>query len=312
MTDPPPAGSLSRVAWGTLGVTVLVSVWGAFVRATGSGAGCGSHWPLCDGAVVPRGESVEMLIEYSHRVTSGLALLAVVSLWILVVRAPWTSRFARRAALASMIFIGIEAAIGAALVLLELVADNASAARAFVMGGHLINTFALVGALTLTAWDLRASSHQRTPARALTWGPAGWAFLACTVAFFLTNVAGAVAALGDTLFPVISLSEAFDQELSAAASLLVRLRVLHPALAVATALGILATIRKYGATPDHRSVPLSRTLVTLLAVQIVAGGVNVLLLAPVWLQLLHLFLANGVWIAFVLLGASRLRPAALA
>ncbi len=44
----------SRYAWGVLLWNVLVALWGAYVRATGSGAGCGSHWPTCNGEILPR------------------------------------------------------------------------------------------------------------------------------------------------------------------------------------------------------------------------------------------------------------------
>src|SRR5262245_62215656 len=71
-----------RFAWLTLGITIVVIVWGAVVRATGSGAGCGSHWPLCNGVVVPRSPSMATLIELGHRLTSGLALLLVLGLVI--------------------------------------------------------------------------------------------------------------------------------------------------------------------------------------------------------------------------------------
>ena len=75
---------LARFAWFVLAWNVVVILWGAYVRATGSGAGCGAHWPLCNGEVVPRAPTAAMLIEFSHRLSSGLALVAVIVLavWI--------------------------------------------------------------------------------------------------------------------------------------------------------------------------------------------------------------------------------------
>src|ERR671912_761132 len=71
---------LARFAWGVLSYNVAVIAWGAYVRATGSGAGCGEHWPLCNGTVIPRAPEIATIVEFSHRLTSGLALLAVVGL----------------------------------------------------------------------------------------------------------------------------------------------------------------------------------------------------------------------------------------
>jgi heme A synthase len=150
----------ARYAWFVLGYNLLVIMWGAYVRASGSGAGCGNHWPLCRGAVIPRSPALETLVEISHRFTSGLSLIFVIGLVF------WSfQRFPRRhpvraAAVVSLVFILTEALIGAGLVLFEYVAHNASTARAFWMSGHLINTFLLLGALALTAWW--ASGHEKT------------------------------------------------------------------------------------------------------------------------------------------------------
>jgi heme a synthase len=142
----------ARFAWAVLGYNLLVVVWGAFVRASGSGAGCGSHWPLCNGVVMPRPEEVATVIEFTHRVTSGLALVAVAALLFGAMRLYPRAHRVRRAAVATMAFILLEALLGAGLVLFELVAENASMVRAFSMVAHLVNTFLLVGSLTITAW----------------------------------------------------------------------------------------------------------------------------------------------------------------
>jgi heme A synthase len=284
-------------AWIALGWTVAVSVWGAYVRATGSGAGCGSHWPLCDGAVMPTITSAATLIELVHRVTSGIALLIVLVLWITVRRLTPPGAFARTTATAAVVFILIEAAIGAGLVLLELVGDSTSLWRPMVMGAHLVNTFALMAALTLTAWALSN--------RPIRWngGRMGALLLACAGALLLTNVSGAIAALGDTLFPARSLFEAWRQELSMTSNLLIRLRLLHPLLSVVTAASVAIVCFPFTRTRSLSATP-ARVLLGLLVVQLAVGIVNVLLLAPVWLQLVHLLLASTVWIAFVLAAAN--------
>lgn len=151
-TTAPQVDQFRRYAWATVAVTLVVIVWGAVVRATGSGAGCGSHWPLCNGEVVPLAPSVATVIEFVHRITSGGVMLMAVWLVVLARRTFTLGHPARRWAWISLMFMCIEAAIGAGIVLLELVADNASAMRAAYVGGHLVNTLLLVGAMTSTLW----------------------------------------------------------------------------------------------------------------------------------------------------------------
>ncbi len=297
---------LARFAIVVLGYTVLVILWGAFVRATGSGAGCGAHWPLCDGQIVPRAPDVEMLIEYSHRVTSGVALLGVVALTWWTFRACPAGHPARRGAAWSMFFMLTEAAVGALLVLFQLVADNASMARALFMAVHLVNTFLLVAAMTLTCHWLTGGADtdlRRRPGVTLL-------ALALAAGLLLVGTSGAVAALGDTLFPAQSLEEALRADLSATSHALIRLRVLHPLLAVvvAAALAWLA-FRLPLAEGDRRGRRAATAVVALTIVQVLVGFVNVLLLAPVWMQILHLLLADALWIAFVVLAASALHAA---
>ena len=134
-----PAGSkstslLGRFAWGVLAYNLLVIAWGAYVRASGSGAGCGRHWPLCNGELVPRAESAKTLVEASHRVSAGLAMIAVVALMVWTLRAVPRGHRARRASIFSAVFISGEALIGAALVLFELVAKDESMKRGLSIG----------------------------------------------------------------------------------------------------------------------------------------------------------------------------------
>lgn len=293
---------LARFAWSLVAYTVAVILWGAYVRASGSGAGCGSHWPLCNGEIIPRLPATATLIEFSHRLTSGLALIGVVGLYL------WTRRLrpagdpARRAAAASVIFMLSEAGVGAGLVLFRLVADNASMARALFMAAHLTNTFVLLAALTLTAWWLSGGGVPSLRDRGRLAG--GWAFSAGL--FLIASISGAVAALGDTLYPSASLAEGLRADLSTTSHVLIRLRMLHPVLAVsAAAVAMLMAPRLVG-TADATGQRLARTVVTIAGLQLIAGLTNVLLLAPIWMQLTHLLLADAVWIALVLLGAQAL------
>jgi heme A synthase len=293
---------LGRFAWEVLGWNIAVILWGAYVRATGSGAGCGSHWPLCNGELIPRAPGAATLIELSHRLTSGLALIVVLILLVWTFRATPARHPARTGAVLSFVFILTEAAVGAGLVLFRLVADNATMARAMFMGTHLVNTFLLVASLTLTAYWLDGGARLRVAGRrgAVTGVAAGAALL------LLTGVSGAVAALGDTLFPAGSLGAALSSDLSATAHILVRLRVLHPALAIGTGIFLIAAGSRLAGERGAAGRPYAIALAVLAAIQLAAGLLNVILLAPVWMQIVHLALADAVWIAAVLLGASLL------
>ena len=298
----PLMSRLARFAWIVLAYNLAVIAWGAYVRASGSGAGCGSHWPLCNGEVVPPSPSVATLIEYSHRLTSGLALIGVVVLLIWVRRACRPGDPARLGAALSLLFMLTEAAVGAGLVLFRLVAENASMARAMFMGVHLLNTFILLACLALTAWWLSGGL------------PIGWrgrssttaAVVGGCVALLIVSSSGAIAALGDTLFPSTSLSDALQADLSATSHFLIRLRMFHPVLAVATALALLAIAPRLARDRGPRVRRLAVGVCSMVAVQIVLGFANVLLLAPIWLQLVHLMVADAIWISFVLLGAEAL------
>jgi heme A synthase len=292
---------LARFAWAVVGYNLLVILWGALVRATGSGAGCGSHWPLCDGQVVPRAPSVEQAIEYAHRVTSGAALVAVVALAVAAFRARPAGHPVRRAAVGSVVLIVIEALLGAGLVLFELVADDASTARAVAMAAHLVNTFLLLAALALTARAAADRPAPRLAARPRT--AAAW--LGTLVLLAVAGASGAVAALGDTLFPARDLAHAIAQDLSPTSHALLRLRLAHPALAALAAAAALALAGRFVLRhPGGARWP--RAVVVLTLAQIVVGVVNVALLAPVALQLVHLLLADLVWIGVVVAGADAL------
>lgn len=290
---------LSRFAWGVLAYNLAVILWGAYVRASGSGAGCGAHWPLCNGEVIPRAPSVATLIEYSHRLTSGLALLGVLALLVWTWRACTPAHPARRGAVLSLIFILTEAAVGAGLVLFELVADNATMARAMFMAAHLANTFVLVAVLTLTAWWLSGGAPiapGRRPAIALAWA-------ALAIGLLLAGVSGAVAALGDTLYPATSHAEGLAATLSPSSHILLRLRALHPVIAVTAGVLLMFVAPRLPSADDAMGQRLGRATLLLAGVQMLGGLVNLLLLAPVWMQIVHLLVADLLWIAFVLLGA---------
>jgi heme A synthase len=310
----------AKYAWFALVFNLLVIVWGAYVRASGSGAGCGSHWPLCNGEVIPGSPTVKTIVEFSHRLSSGLAglLVAGALLWafivlIISVFAP-KHRLARDGAAAmfliavvAMFFMLMEAAIGAGLVLFEMVAENRSIARALWVSAHLVNTFLLVGTLALMAWT--ATTGGRLNVRGQ--GSIRRLFAAAIVATLILGVSGAVSALGATLFPVTSLAEGLNQDLSPTAHVLIRLRFFHPLIAIGV--GGLLILTAFFARSRRSGNDVKRwstALIALVLVQLGAGAINLLLHAPIWLQLVHLLLSDLVWIALVLLGCSALQQPA--
>jgi heme A synthase len=291
---------VARYAWAVLAYNVAVILWGAYVRATGSGAGCGAHWPLCNGEVVPRAAGAATMIEFSHRLSSGVALIAVAVLVVAIFRTCRPGHPARLGAVWSGILILTEAAVGAGLVLFQLVADNATMARAMFVAVHLLNTFLLLGALTLTAWWLTTGLPFTGDRRAAT------PLIAGCLALLVAGASGAVAALGDTLFPSQSLARSLRDDLSFTSHLLIRLRVFHPVLAVSAAFIVAwcsARLGRATLSPNGRGV---RVVTAIALGQIALGFFNVVMLAPVWLQLLHLLVADALWIGFVLLGANAL------
>jgi len=288
-----------KFAWFVLGYNLLVILWGAYVRATGSGAGCGSHWPLCNGEVIPHQPQIETIIEFTHRLMSGLALILVVVLFIWGFRAYSKGHPVRLGVSFSLFFIITEALVGAGLVLLELVADDASVGRAISIVVHLLNTFLLLAALTITVYWASGGKAVR-----LHRGLDLWLIGIGLVATMVVGASGALAALGDTLFPVQSLAEGIRQDFSATAHFLVRLRILHPTISILVGIYlILATGVINLQTKDAALHRIARVLTILVTVQLGAGFLNVLLLAPVWMQILHLLLADLVWITLVLLAA---------
>lgn len=286
---------LARLAQITLAMTLGVILWGAFVRASGSGAGCGSHWPTCNGEIVPHPKSFKTLVEVTHRITSGLDLLLVVALAVGSFRWLPKGHPGRWAGGLSLFFMLTEAGVGAGIVLLEYVAQNASIARALWMGVHLTNTFLLLAALgsavTLARTDLVAPRPRR---------PSDYLLLAVCGAFLLVGVSGAVAALGDTLFPAASLGAGFAADASPTAHVLLRLRVLHPVFAmVAAALALTGASRAHEAAASPEVKKAAVVFGIAVAVQVAGGFLNLFLLAPTAMQLIHLFLADVAWLSLV-------------
>jgi len=274
----------ARCAAAFVGYLLFVIVFGAWVRITGSGAGCGEHWPSCQGVLVPHTPSQATIIEYSHRLTSGLLGIAALALPVAALRIFPRGHGARRWSAATLFFVAVEAAIGALLVKRGLVADNASLARAVVVALHLVNTLLLTASAALTVASARTAPER--VASALDWRSGG-----VLVGLGIVAASGAVTALGDTLFPVGSPQSLSDH-------FLVQLRVVHPILASALVLGAVGWARWIGGVSAAR--PWAVAVGALALLQLALGAVNIVLRAPGALQLAHLLIAQLLWISAVL------------
>ena len=290
-----------KYAWGVLIYNLGVILWGAYVRATGSGAGCGSHWPLCNGVVIPREPQIETIIEFTHRLMSGLSLILVVAMFIWAFRLYEKGHPVRLGSSLSLVFIITEALVGAGLVLFQWVAHDASVGRAISIVVHLINTFILLAALTLTAWWASGGK----PVRLRGGGLSLWLLVAGLIGAITIGGSGALAALGDTLFPAESLLSGIRQDFSPTAHFLIRLRLLHPTIAMMVSVYLIILIGVINLRHADGAVRrFARILSVLIVIQLGAGFINVLLLAPVGMQLIHLLLADLVWIGLILLAAA--------
>jgi cytochrome c oxidase assembly protein subunit 15 len=307
----PPNHSLRRFAWFAVFYNVVVIVWGALVRASGSGAGCGNHWPLCNGQVIPVSPGFHTIIEFAHRQMTVGSTVIVIALLVWTFRATAKGHAARWFSIASMLLLLNEAFLGALLVKLGYVTGNQSGGRMVLLSIHLSNTLLLVAALTLTARFLAAGGRWAGLHRApeFGWAVAG---LAATIG---VGVSGSMAALGDTLFPAASLQAAYLQDFGAGAPWLLRLRLVHPVSAMLAALFVIWLVRRsrHAGPEETRAQQIRRTrfasvVLGLLGLQFVLGVADVLLLAPAWMQLLHLLGADLYWVSLVLLAADAVWP----
>lgn len=297
-----PQRRYRNLAWSVLVFNVFVILGGAIVRATGSGDGCGASWPTCTDRIFPSNPGVETVIEFSHRITSALAILGVFALYILARRLYPSGHWVRRAAGVSIILIGVESLLGASLVIFGWVDQDASIGRMIVVPLHLINTYLLLGSLTLTAWW---ASGNPVPSkfvagrtrRQLAIGAGG---------LLLVGAMGALNALSDTLYPAESFFSGVQQELSADSPWLVQLRVLHPIVAVAVGFGVAYLTMRLSTSATNTTQRASAIIIGLVVLQFFAGLVNVMLATPLETQIVHLAFADAMWIAYVIFAAALL------
>ena len=281
---------MQKFAWAFVGYLIFVILFGAWVRISGSGAGCGNHWPTCKGVVLPVEPSVKTIIEFTHRITSGLS--GIVGLWILLWA--WRKKSAALGWAAGLFFfLLVEGFIGAVLVKKELVADDASLSRAIVISLHLVNTMLLMLCAVGTAIRLGAERYRDRSSSTLLY--------AAMAALVVTNATGAITALGDTLFPVQpamgpELLAKIKDELSPSHHFLVRMRILHPVIAGIAATFVFWVLSLFQRRGGSQWVVAGMGLI---GVQVMLGIANIWLAAPAVLQLGHLLTAQLVWICIV-------------
>ncbi|MGB2750550.1 MAG: COX15/CtaA family protein [Pyrinomonadaceae bacterium] len=292
----------AKYSWFVVAFNLVVILWGVFLRASKSGDGCGQHWLTCHGEVIPSAPELKTIIEFSHRITSAIAFFAVLGLVIWTFRKFKKGDTIRKTALISFFFIITEAAVGAGLVLTGNTADSLTAARPFWMAGHLINTFILLAFLTLTA---RYASGGKTMVAGIATKYKA-AIAIGIAAIFVVGISGSIAALSHMLFPSGTLAEGMAKDFSPTSNILLRLRLLHPITAILTSV-FLVFLTGWIAKESGNEAGVKRwsnVLAILVLVQIAFGSLTLFTMAPILMQLGHLFLADAIWISYVLMGAS--------
>lgn len=280
---------LYAASWALIVYTALIIAWGAWVRISGSGDGCGAHWPLCHGEAIPSAANVKTWTEVSHRYSTALFGLLVIAQLVAIRRLTPRDNPARFWIWCTLFFTATEALIGRMLVTRGLVDESQSLSRLVVMPLHLVNTslllFSEVMAAESVAWGLRKvvaiSPRQRR------WIAVGIAF--ATV--LLTT--GAIAALGSHLMPATSLQQGLAQDLQQDAHLAVRLRLLHPLLGLIIPLASWFICSHWAVqAPSPQLSTMYRRFGISVLVMVIIGILTLTLLAPTWLKLVHLTLAN--------------------
>ena len=218
----------AKFSWGVLIWAIFVVLWGTIVRATGSGAGCGNHWPTCNGEIFPSTSQIQTTIEFTHRIMSGSLLISIFVLLVWGLAKYPKGHYQRIGIIGSAVFIIFEAILGAGLVLFKLVGSNSSIFRAAAVSSHLVNTFLLLGILTLNAFWASGGQKPvifpfRKDSKLLLLGLIGILFV---------GVTGAITALGDTLFPSTSVIDSLNGFTKNGLHFLVQLRIYHPVIAI--------------------------------------------------------------------------------
>lgn len=284
-----------RSAYAFVAYLIVVILWGAYVRVSFSGDGCGDHWPLCRGTLTPTGDH-HTFIELFHRITSALCGPLALALLVQGFRTFPKGHPVRKYAVWTFVLILTEGLFGALLVKLRKVAYDTSIDRAYLMAMHLCNTFALlfaaVGVAESVDSDTRGERHPRRHRLEMWIAFAG---------MMLVGTTGAVTALGDTLFPSQDFSTSLLADFDAASHPFLQLRAYHPLFALATAAYVLSLATRRWASGDPLLRNASAALSVVVVVQVGFGFANMLLHAPAAMQIGHLALADAVFVTLAML-----------
>ncbi|MER3430695.1 MAG: cytochrome oxidase assembly protein [Blastocatellia bacterium] len=289
-----------------LAFNLLVILWGVFLRASKSGDGCGQFWLTCNGELIPSAPEFKTIIEFTHRLMTavdGIVMLILIA-WAFAAwyrqrtRASWLGLVM---ATGSFIFVLTEAAVGAGLVLTGNTALAVTETRPFWAMGHLVNTFILLAFLTLTFWFSNGEKRLHWPEHKTALLLVGGVCL-----LLLVGMSGSLAALSNMLFPSQSLAEGISKDFSAGSNLILRLRLSHPILSILAGVYLFVVAGWLRSRERDRSAiaKAAKAVSFLVVVQILFGAATLLSLGPIIMQLGHLFLADLLWIALVLLIAS--------
>ena len=264
--------------------SIAVIVWGAWVRISKSGDGCGTSWPLCNNTIVPDLQDTNAMIELTHRVSTGLYGIFVVLLIIWTFKLFPKKHILRKVALFILSLTILEALIGAKLVLLGLVGDNTGWSRILVMSIHQVTSILLTGSIArayyLTALDKINFS---------------WLVEIGKIIMLLIVATGGVAALSNTVFPSSSIMDGLMSDLDPTSHILLKLRVIHPILALSLTLAMMIILIKL-----HKYNPkYAKELALCFSIAIVVGIITLITLSPIYMKLIHLVIAHFVWAMFV-------------
>ena len=265
-----------------LAVGLFVILWGAWVRFSHSGDGCGTHWPLCQNELIPQTSSQKTWIEWLHRLSSSFFGFLVLALVFMGFKFFPQKHGVRLWSSLLLLFTVIEALIGAVLVTQGLTGQNSSLLRMLILNLHLLNSLSLVACLVFC---YRYSIHsQKINFKKI---------LYFAVPFILIALTGSISSLANTLFPSSSLIQGWMMDWSLSSPLLVRLRVLHPLI-------VLTSFLIGGWILYQKKLFQVSYLFIFLILGFVSGGITLFTLSPLLMKLLHLFLAYVIWILILL------------
>ena len=278
--------------------TLIVIVWGAWVRISHSGDGCGESWPLCAGEFIPSSAAKKTWIEYAHRLMSGSYGLWVIFLFFYTRSKIQSHRLKQWTGILFILMI-IEALLGAKLVLFKLVGTNDSILRLVAMALHQINSLLLTGAtffIYLTSKHL-SEIHDPRPSQSSNILRSVWNQTSATLkmlAFGLLLVAmvGSWASLSNTLHPSDGLWEGLLKDFSDSSHYLVKLRFIHPLLASLFCFAAVTwKMNRYMENGKKQDLFFAGAF----AGAFLFGWMTLIFLAPVWMKLVHLVFAHLLW-----------------